>query len=367
MGNSEGIASQLAPHTSRRQSHRSMSKQMEEEIMKEYDKSHTGVLSRQEVKEMATKILGRYAPELGGLEFEEIDLIMMCGGDTVQPELRAEELPGALAIICRIKEENENLVRLFRKYDVDKSGDLPASQLKPLLQEVYDGIEPPEDDIAYILRQCEPRGAEDPIKQDQLKAALACWYCLADDSSMERQMADKEMAKRDSEKEERKKAAAAQKKKADEEKKPTQAEEPKREQKELVHGSSNRRLDEQLVEHMKHQLDEAHEAKRRAAEEAKADEEQRMRAEEEARRAAEEEQRRKAKEEQQRVAEAAHVEEQKRRTEEQAMPKSSQPAPGFFSSLLDTISCNPCVSGKKGEDVADAEAPATPACDDKPI
>lgn len=176
------------------------------EIMKEYDKSKTGTLSRKEVKDMAEKILGRVAPAMGGLDYDEIELIMCCGGSNVRPEITMEELPEALAIISGIKEENEELEKLFKKYDVDKSGDLPSDQLKPLLTEVNEG--PVTDaDVTYVLKQCEPRGVADPIKKTQLKAALACWYTHTEEDVSKSKQEDKE-------KEKEKEKAASEKKAA---------------------------------------------------------------------------------------------------------------------------------------------------------
>lgn len=235
MGNAEA---RLAPNTKRRHNARTATKAVMQEIMKTYDKSKTGVLSRQEVKAMAAEISGNLE-----LEFDDIDAIMMAGGATVKPEITAEELPQAVAVIISIKEEREDMLRLFKKYDVDLSGNLSASQLKPLLKEVNDGVEPSDDDVAYILRQCEPYGVEDPIKANQLQVAIQCWYCLAEDGSATRQKADEERSARqkaeeDAEaaaklkelKEKQKKKAAAQKKKAAEEKRETQAKAPEREQ-----------------------------------------------------------------------------------------------------------------------------------------
>jgi len=183
MGN---IESQMAPLTVQRSNHRRGAQIIKRAIMKEYDKSKTGTLSRQEVTEMATAILGRVAPNMGGLTFEEVELIMCLGGSTTKPEITAEDLPQALAIIASVKEENHNLERLFSKFDVDKTGELPANQLTALLTEVNAGVPPTVGDVTYVLTQCEPRGAADPIKKTELKAALACWYCLAEETDEQR-------------------------------------------------------------------------------------------------------------------------------------------------------------------------------------
>merc|ERR1711924_202438 len=114
---------------------------------------------------------------MGGINDEELELIMCCGGSDARPRITAKELPDALSIIGALKADDEDLERLFAKYDKDKSGDLPADQLKPLLVEVSEGADVTDADVNYVLKQCEPRGVADPIRKTQLKAAVACWYC----------------------------------------------------------------------------------------------------------------------------------------------------------------------------------------------
>merc|ERR1719261_2139209 len=104
---------------------------------------------------------------------------MRCGGDNTSTELLAADLPLALSVMMAVREDSENFHQLFLKHDTDKTGCLPADQLTALLAEVNDGAAPGPSDITYILKQCEPRGREDPIAESQLKAAIACWYCLS--------------------------------------------------------------------------------------------------------------------------------------------------------------------------------------------
>lgn len=133
---------------------------------------------------MAESIMGKVAPAMGGITDEELDLIMCCGGSRARSGITGAQLPDALSIIGAIKADNEHLERLFMKYDWDKSGDLPADQLRPLLVEVSGGLEEiTDDDINYVLNQCEPRGIADPIGKKQLKAAIACWYCHSGSTS----------------------------------------------------------------------------------------------------------------------------------------------------------------------------------------
>merc|ERR1719420_1549275 len=87
----------------------------------------------------------------------------------------------ALALMSILKENNHHIVELFNEFDVDRSKSLSPDQLKALLTSVNEGVEVSDKDIEYVLKQCEPRGAADPIGMEQLKAALACWYLLAEE------------------------------------------------------------------------------------------------------------------------------------------------------------------------------------------
>jgi len=127
---------------------------------------------------MAQGLLQKYTPSVGGLTDEDVDMIMRCGGASCKAEITANELPQALSIILSVRDSNKQFHELFSTFDEDKSGTLPADQLLALIAELNGGVPPAESDIVYVLHQLEPRGVADPIAEEQLKAAIACWYCL---------------------------------------------------------------------------------------------------------------------------------------------------------------------------------------------
>jgi Ca2+-binding EF-hand superfamily protein len=149
-------------------------------LLKKYDVSKTGTLSREEVRRMAEDFLiGEETQLIGGITDDDIDMIMRCSGDDTSTDIRAEDMPLAVAVMMAVRDDNANFHQLFQRHDKDNSGVLPADQLTNLLAEINDGIPPNAGDVAYILKQCEPRGREDPISEAQLKSAMACWYCLS--------------------------------------------------------------------------------------------------------------------------------------------------------------------------------------------
>jgi Ca2+-binding EF-hand superfamily protein len=152
-------------------------RKLSEEFMSKYDKSKTGTLNRAEVKKLADDLLKGTG---FGVTDEEVDMIMRCAGDDTRAELDAKDLPMALAVVEAVRQDAENFHALFLKHDRDKSGVLPAGQLGTLLAEINEGGAPSASDLDYILKQCEPRGKDDPINESQLKSAIACWYCLCE-------------------------------------------------------------------------------------------------------------------------------------------------------------------------------------------
>eukprot|EP00928_Gymnodinium_smaydae_P089251 TRINITY_DN73243_c0_g1_i1.p1 TRINITY_DN73243_c0_g1~~TRINITY_DN73243_c0_g1_i1.p1 ORF type:complete len:296 (-),score=48.38 TRINITY_DN73243_c0_g1_i1:70-912(-) len=154
-------------------------KRLEKKLFAKYDADRNGALDREEVRLLATELLNEFTPLTGGLSDGEVDLIMRCGGPTAKKELRAEELPQALAVAQVVKAHNKELVELFGQYDVDGTGVLPQDQLRAFLTDLNDGHVVGETDVRFILHQCgADRDGTMALRLDRLKAALACWYVL---------------------------------------------------------------------------------------------------------------------------------------------------------------------------------------------
>eukprot|EP00929_Paragymnodinium_shiwhaense_P015022 TRINITY_DN123023_c0_g1_i1.p1 TRINITY_DN123023_c0_g1~~TRINITY_DN123023_c0_g1_i1.p1 ORF type:complete len:255 (-),score=76.97 TRINITY_DN123023_c0_g1_i1:132-896(-) len=170
------MGNHLAKNTVRRAKKQKEMREANDKFMTKFDKSHTGTLSRAEVKNFIAEIV--HGGAVSAVTEDEVELVMRLGGNTCAPEISAQEVPLALAIMATLKEYSDDMDKLFLQFDKDKTGSLDASQLKALLMLVNDGLAPSTADVDYVLRQCEPRGKADPIHRDQLKPAIACWYCL---------------------------------------------------------------------------------------------------------------------------------------------------------------------------------------------
>lgn len=161
-------------------------------LLMKYDKSQTGALSRDEVKDLAKSLLREYTPLVGGLTEDDVDLIMRIGGETCEKEITSEQLPAALAVVDSIRASNEEFLELFRKHDVDKTGTLPLDQLESLLAEMNGGHPPEQEDVDYIVNQVSSKSSSSSSAKEnvrtsglsaaELKAALYSWYCCVDDN-----------------------------------------------------------------------------------------------------------------------------------------------------------------------------------------
>jgi len=117
----------------------------------------------------------------GGVTDEDVDTVMRVGGDNAKPEITAEELPKALAIVMSLKRDNFRVHDLFDKHDKDKSGKLPKEQLVPLLTDLNEGIIPVDADVDFVIAQCDLSG-DGCVERAQIKGAIACWWVRCEET-----------------------------------------------------------------------------------------------------------------------------------------------------------------------------------------
>jgi hypothetical protein len=167
--------------TSKRSGVRQTRSEFAKNILKTFDVSRTGTLNREEVHAMCLAIVEEVAPLVQVLD-TDIDIIMRVGGTTAKAEITVEEIPDALSAVLALKSENIFIHELFVKYDTDCSGNLPKDQLANLLTELTEGIIPSDEDLNFIIKQCDVSG-DGAIEEDQIKAAIMSWYCLAEEET----------------------------------------------------------------------------------------------------------------------------------------------------------------------------------------
>jgi len=146
---------------------------LKEELLKRYDASGQGTLSKEEVKGLMVKYEGEdFMPT-----DEQVEMVMRVGGETCKPVLTQDELVAAMAIVKAMAEAEKQLDETFDKYDANKSGELDKGQLANLLKDLNEGEEVPQDDVDLILKQADASGT-DSILRAELKPAIMVWYTL---------------------------------------------------------------------------------------------------------------------------------------------------------------------------------------------
>jgi len=175
----------MAPRTMKR-SRRLLIKNKQSEyvglILQQFDVDKTGTLNREEVYALCMSIVSKVAPDIGVLD-SDVDLVMRLGGDRAKAEVNIQEIPVALSAVLALKTSNVYIHELFVKYDVDHSNSLPKDELSNLLTELNEDIIPNEEDIDFIMKQCDISG-DGAIQKDEIKAAIMGWYCLAEEVPM---------------------------------------------------------------------------------------------------------------------------------------------------------------------------------------
>lgn len=146
--------------------------------METYDKSKTGTLNRDEVREMCKGIVADVCPLAEVLE-SDVDSIMRVAGDRANEVVTIQEIPDALSVILALKSESIFNHELFVKWDTDKTGTLNKNQLAGFVTEITEGVIPDESDLDYMIQQCDVSG-DGAIEEAQIKAAMMAWYCLSE-------------------------------------------------------------------------------------------------------------------------------------------------------------------------------------------
>jgi Ca2+-binding EF-hand superfamily protein len=160
---------------------------LKEELMKRYDVSGQGTLTRDEVKAIMVKYEGDdFMPTDA-----QVEMVMRVGGDTCKPVLTQDQLVAAMAIVKAMADEEKQLDETFDKYDANKSGELDKGQLANLLKDLNDGEDVSQEDVELILEQADASGT-DSILRAELKPAVMIWFSLREREDAEEAPAEKE-------------------------------------------------------------------------------------------------------------------------------------------------------------------------------
>ena len=96
-------------------------------------------------------------------------------------EIGRSELEAAISIWKSYLESKPDIDVIFEKFDKNESGKLEPDQLKSLLTELNDDIEPTEEEVKFILDSADGAvhgvAKTGGINRTELTQAISLWYC----------------------------------------------------------------------------------------------------------------------------------------------------------------------------------------------
>lgn len=144
-------------------------------LMKTYDVSNTGFLETSEIMEMLTgcnlELTGR--PEKP-TEQEVECLLALCDKEGDGRISQAEVLD-ATKTWCHYLHKGEETKVLLQKHDLSRSGKINQGELKPLLLELNEGTDVPDDVVQWVWSQADLTG-DGSLTLFELTRAIAAWY-----------------------------------------------------------------------------------------------------------------------------------------------------------------------------------------------
>jgi len=143
--------------------------------------SNNNIITRNEVRNLCQVIAKEVAPNIDVLE-SDIDTVMRLDGFNIKSEITIEELPKALSSVLTLKSEYDYFHSIFQKYDINNDGYINSSQLKSIIKDINNDIEPNDEDIRYVMCQFNQCNSQDgKINENDLKTAIMKWYLHTED------------------------------------------------------------------------------------------------------------------------------------------------------------------------------------------
>eukprot|EP00283_Hemiselmis_rufescens_P009640 CAMPEP_0173431860 /NCGR_PEP_ID=MMETSP1357-20121228/9861_1 /TAXON_ID=77926 /ORGANISM="Hemiselmis rufescens, Strain PCC563" /LENGTH=233 /DNA_ID=CAMNT_0014396385 /DNA_START=203 /DNA_END=901 /DNA_ORIENTATION=+ len=161
------------------------------DVLKSWDKSHTGTLSYDELKEWLTSMNQGLAPSDAECKWVmRIAIDKTPGMDMVQDLTKAfvkqMYFGRAAQSYLAYQETCHEINAVFKKFDTDSSGSLDREQLKEVLTALNDGGAPADEELDYVLKRADVIGSG-TITKPELAMAISLWYTLEEQHNMERQ------------------------------------------------------------------------------------------------------------------------------------------------------------------------------------
>jgi len=159
-------------------------------LMVKYDKSQSGNLQPDELKELL-KDLNHGEP----VTDEEVGTILNSvdhRNGYVNGCIDLDELETALLVWKNYKENAPLIVSTFEKYDTDQSGKLGFEEFKALLKDLNEGHDVDDEEARQVMEKADSgkaKGKDGQIDRTEVVVAIAEWY-----SSMDKRRASHPLA-----------------------------------------------------------------------------------------------------------------------------------------------------------------------------
>eukprot|EP00285_Hemiselmis_virescens_P007958 CAMPEP_0173394002 /NCGR_PEP_ID=MMETSP1356-20130122/23978_1 /TAXON_ID=77927 ORGANISM="Hemiselmis virescens, Strain PCC157" /NCGR_SAMPLE_ID=MMETSP1356 /ASSEMBLY_ACC=CAM_ASM_000847 /LENGTH=262 /DNA_ID=CAMNT_0014352151 /DNA_START=92 /DNA_END=877 /DNA_ORIENTATION=- len=152
------------------------------DVLKSYDKGHTGSLSFDELKAWLTSIEQGVTPSESECKWVMRMAIDRTPGldmpnDLMEAFVPAKYFGRAAESWLAYKETQGEINAVFKKFDTDDSGWLDRDQLKQVLTTLNAGGAPAEQEVDYVLKRADVIGSGN-ITKPELAMAISLWYTL---------------------------------------------------------------------------------------------------------------------------------------------------------------------------------------------
>lgn len=143
--------------------------------MKLYDFNHSGKLEPDQIRRLLTDV-GLTTPAGIPPTDEEIDFILSVSDHEGDHCLYPSELEYALRAWSVYTEKREALSEALKNFDRSATGTLNKDELANYLRSLNGGIDVPEEEVAWVLREADVYG-DGEVRHATLILATSVWYC----------------------------------------------------------------------------------------------------------------------------------------------------------------------------------------------
>lgn len=145
------------------------------DLMDRYDTNKSGALEQEQVAEM----LGDYTLNLKGHHEKptklEVDCLLNLVDKSGDGKVAREEVLSALSTWFAYIEKSDETAALLQKHDLSRTGKINHGELRPLLVELNEGRDIPDDVLQWVWQQADLTG-DGSLGQFELTRAIAAWY-----------------------------------------------------------------------------------------------------------------------------------------------------------------------------------------------